>query len=75
MLDELLTAYEREGIKFITLEEALQDNAYASNPNIIRDRSYTFLNQMRLSKKLNNPEIVQKLYDYFPEDKLARLCT
>lgn len=75
MLDELLTIYEQHGVKFISLEEALSDGAYDSNPDIIGDRSYTFLNQMRLSKKLSNPEVVQNLYDSFPEDKLSNLCS
>lgn len=75
MLDKLLTTYELHGVKFISLEEALSDSAYDSNPDIIGERSYTFLNQMRLSKKLSNPKIVQKLYNSFPEDKLSNLCS
>lgn len=74
MLDELLTTYERHGVIFIALKDALSDEAYAFNPGIVRERAYTFLNQVRLAKKLDNPTIVQQLYDSFPEEKLELLC-
>ena len=74
MLDELLTTYENHGVKFISLEDALNDEAYRLNPNVIATRSYTFLNQVRLSRKMKNPKIVQELYDSFPEEKLSDLC-
>lgn len=74
MLDELLTNYEKQNIKFTSLKDALSDPVYQINPNIVRDRAYTFLNQIRLSRGLENPEIVNKLYDTLPEDKLNQLC-
>lgn len=74
MLDTLLTAYEKQGVKFISLPQALTDNVYQHNPNIVRDRAYTFLNQERLARHLENPEIVNKLYATLPEDKLATIC-
>ncbi len=74
MLDELLTNYEKQGIKFISLKDALSDPIYQINPNIVRDRAYTFLNQIRLSRGLENPEIVEELYNTLPEDKLDQLC-
>lgn len=73
-LDELLTAYEKQNVKFITLPNALSDPVYKINPNIVADRSYTFLNQVRLSRHLNNPVMVEKLYKDLPEDKLEKLC-
>jgi len=74
MLDELLTNYEKQNIKFTSLKDALSDPVYQINPNIVRDRAYTFLNQIRLSRGLENPEIVEKLYNTLPEDKLDQLC-
>lgn len=74
MLDELLTNYERQNIRFISLKDALSDPIYQINPNIVRNRAYTFLNQIRLSRGLENPEIVEKLYNTLPEDKLDQLC-
>jgi len=75
MLDELLTAYEKQNIKFIFLSETLSDDVYKINPNVVRERAYTFLNQVRLSRELKNPDIVEKLYESLPEDKLQKLCT
>lgn len=74
MLDELLTVYENKNVKFITLPEALRDVIYIINPNIVRDRAYTFLNQVRLSRGLKNPDLVEELYGSLPEDQLNRLC-
>lgn len=74
MLDELLTSYEKQGVKFISLKNALEDDVYKINRDIVRDRAYTFLNQVRLSRKLKNPVIVQKLYETLPEKKLERIC-
>lgn len=74
MLDTLLTSYENKHIKFISLNEALKDDVYQINPNIVRDRAYTFLNQVRLAREMQNPVIVDKLYATLPEDKLNNLC-
>lgn len=74
MLDALLTAYEKNGVTFISLADALSDEVYQINPNIVRDRAYTFLNQVRLSRGLENPDVVQQLYASLPEDKLDQLC-
>jgi len=74
MLDDLLTAYEKQGVTFISLKEALSDEVYKINPNVVRDRAYTFLNQVRLSRRLENPDIVDKLYKTLPEDKLNSIC-
>ena len=74
MMDELLTAYENKNVKFISLPNALTDDAYSINPNIVRDRPYTFLNQLRLAKGMKNPDLVNKLYNTLPEEKLYHLC-
>jgi hypothetical protein len=73
MLDKLLTLYEEHGVKFISLEEALNDDVYKINPNVI-NKSYTFLDLLRISKGLKNPPNVNQLYKSFPEDKLKNLC-
>ena len=74
MLDELLTEYEKHNVKFITLPDALSDEVYKIDSNIVRDRAYTFLNQIRLSRGLKNPVDVEQLYKTLPEDKLEKLC-
>lgn len=74
MLDDLLTLYEKHNVRFISLGEVLSDEIYGINPNIVRDRPYTFLNQVRLSQKLDNPDIVNELYNTLPENKLEQIC-
>jgi peptidoglycan/xylan/chitin deacetylase (PgdA/CDA1 family) len=74
MLDQLLTQYEKLGVKFISLPDALSDKAYNINSGTIRDTGYTFLNEIRVSRKLHNPDIVKIFYDSIPENKLAAIC-
>jgi hypothetical protein len=74
MLDGLLNAYEQNNVNFISLAEALHDTVYKINPNVIRDRAYTFLNQVRLARGLENPPLVSQLYASLPEDRLSKLC-
>ena len=74
MLDDLLKTYEKQKVTFISLPDALKDTVYEINPNVVRDRAYTFLNQVRLSRGLTNPPVVSKLYATLPEDKLNNLC-
>ncbi len=74
LLDDLISAYENRGITFISLKEALTDPVYSLNPNIVRNRTYTFLNQIRLERELENPEKVTKLYNTLPEERLANIC-
>lgn len=59
MLDDMLTAFEQKGVKFIDLTDALNDLVYTINPEIVRDRTYTFLNQIRLQRNLDNPSVVK----------------
>ena len=54
MMDELLTAYQKKGARFISLAEAMADEAYRLNANLLRERTYTFLNQIRLARGLKN---------------------
>lgn len=74
VLDALLTAYGSKGVKFIGLPDALSDPAYQVDPKVARKRSYTFLNQIRLSRGLPNPKRVSELYDMLPEGKLESIC-
>jgi peptidoglycan/xylan/chitin deacetylase (PgdA/CDA1 family) len=74
MTDALLSAYEKNGVRFIGLANALSDPAYQFDPAPLVPRSYTFLNQARRAKHLDNPPRVTALYNKLPEDKLAELC-
>ncbi len=74
MISKLLKAYKAKGVKFISMPEALKDEAYALNPNVIGKRTYTFLNQLRLSRGLDNPSQVKDLYQTLPENEISALC-
>ena len=75
MLEELIVTMKHHNVNFISLQEALSDSIYTINPNIIENRAYTFLNQIRLSLGLENPDIVKKLYSSLPEKKLTEICS
>lgn len=74
VLDELLTKFEERGVRFVSLDEALSDPIYNVDTGIVRRRSYTFLNQLRLKMGLSNPPRVQELYDLLPEERLSSIC-
>lgn len=46
MTDSMLAAYEREGVRFVTLDEALLDPAYRTTPSADRALAGTFLEQL-----------------------------
>ena len=74
VMDESLTALEQQGVHFIDLRDALSDLVYSIDTRIVSQRSYTFLNQLRLQKGMDNPARVQELYDLLPEARLASIC-
>lgn len=74
MLDDLLTAYEKNGVKFISLHKGLLDEVYNINPNVAKENTDTFFTQMLVAKKLPVPEIVKQLLASIPEEKLDKLC-
>lgn len=74
MLDQVLTAFEKRGVKIILLKEALQDKVYSINPNIANINTDTFYTQMRMAKKIPMPEQTKQLLESIPEDKLNALC-
>lgn len=75
ILDQLLTAFENKGAKFITLEEALKDKVYESEYEFYDAFSYSILNKLRVSRKMKNPERVAEIMASHPKAKLAKLCT
>lgn len=74
VLDELLTKLKERGVRFVSLHDALSDPIYDVDTGIVRQRSYTFLNQLRLKIGLKNPSRVQELYDLLPEERLSSIC-
>lgn len=69
MLPHLLELFKDRGFKLISLEEAESDPAYAADPNLPGEWGGTFLDQMRIARKL--PALAHSLD---PEPNLDALC-
>ena len=74
MLDELLTAYEKEGVKFIGLSDAVKDPVYAIDPAFAATRGSEITYQVMTSRKLTLSDLGMKKYEDYPEAKLEKLC-
>lgn len=74
MLNDLLSAYEKHGVKFIPLEKALQDKAYTINPNIVSEDTDIFTTQVLHARKLPVSNQLNVLLSSVPEKKLKHLC-
>lgn len=72
MLDQMLTTYEKRGVKFISLQDALTDKAYQSNNNLPRI-AYTFLYQVQKSRHAKMPG-VKGLYPMVAANQLNGIC-
>ena len=72
-MDRLLTAYEQEGVKFISLPDALSDPAYHINPSIIRDRYYMYLKRQGM-QNVTVPASLTKIYASVPKPILDNVC-
>ncbi len=68
-LDALLTAYEKAGVRFISMDEALQDPAYAVDPGVGDTWGSSFLEQLIEGKKAPHPP-----FPLQPLDVLDAVC-
>ena len=69
LIDQLLTRYEHEGARFISLDEAMADPIYAQEPKTPKGWEGTFLEQVREARDVDSP--VEPL---LPEGLLDALC-
>jgi peptidoglycan/xylan/chitin deacetylase (PgdA/CDA1 family) len=69
VLDELLTQYERQGVRFVSLEQAMADPIYAVEPRAPRAWEGTFLAQVREARGVDDPPEPN-----LPEALLGALC-
>jgi peptidoglycan-N-acetylglucosamine deacetylase len=68
-LDALLTAYEKAGVRFITLDEALEDPVYAEDPGVAKTWGDSFIEQVIQARKAPHPP-----FPLQPLDLLEALC-
>jgi peptidoglycan-N-acetylglucosamine deacetylase len=52
-LDSVLKHWRAEGVRFVSLDEALADPVYRINPNVIYDDGRNFLEQIAMSRNLD----------------------
>jgi hypothetical protein len=69
LLDDVLTLYEQNGVRFISLDDALGDPAYAAEPRDPRATGGNFLNQIRKARGLRSPVLSPP-----PDTLLALVC-
>lgn len=69
-LKDVLKALRDDGVRFITLEDALSDPAYEIDPKVASGRGATFLEQMRDARHLKDP-YGETL---FTEQALSKVC-
>ena len=69
LLDDLLKLYEKEGVRFISLDEALADPIYADEPKAPKSWEGTFLSQIVEARGASSP-----VEPPLPEGLLDALC-
>lgn len=74
MLEKLLSNYEKKGVEFISLSEALKDPVYEKDPGVVGKRGSEFTYQVLKSRRLSLKDIGMIRYDGYPERQLARVC-
>lgn len=69
-MDTLLDAYEKAGVRFITLDEAIKDPVYQIDPAWTVSHGENFLDQIMLSRNLKFPKGFQRL----PVNEIGKIC-
>jgi peptidoglycan/xylan/chitin deacetylase (PgdA/CDA1 family) len=74
MLDELLTHYERKGVEFIPLSQAMRDEVYAHDPGIAQKNGSELTFQVMKARGLKSKDIGLPKPDRYPGKKLDEVC-
>lgn len=74
MIDRLLSAYEKRGVEFITLGEALRDEVYSLDPAVVGRYGSEFTYQVMKSRGLKLADVGLKPYEGYPEAALEQAC-
>jgi peptidoglycan/xylan/chitin deacetylase (PgdA/CDA1 family) len=69
MLDELLTAYEKNGVAFVDLRAALADPVFSQEPKTPKVTFGSFWNQVRKGRDARSPAMAPP-----PDTLLERIC-
>jgi peptidoglycan-N-acetylglucosamine deacetylase len=71
MLDAILKHWRSQGVRFISLDQALADPVYSMNPNVIYDDGRNFLEQIAMARNLDISPLVDTTYTI---DRLNEFC-
>jgi peptidoglycan/xylan/chitin deacetylase (PgdA/CDA1 family) len=74
VLDQMLTNYEKQGVTFIPLSEAVKDKAYNLDPGQTHKWGAEFQFQIMKSRGQTLQSLGIKPYTGYPEAKLESLC-
>ena len=74
MLDRLLTAYEKRGVKFISLVQAEKDEVYSADPGVAAKWGSELTYQILKARGKNLADVGLTRYEGYPESKLEKLC-
>lgn len=78
MLEELIQLYQKKGVKFISLSEAVTDEIYKIDPQVVGKWGSELQNQILKSKNIKLKDIGADTSVFpdteYPEDKLSRIC-
>ena len=75
MLDQLLTKYEKAGVKWIPFSEATRDPVYRKNTQYLGENGTAFLYQVMQSRNLGAEDFGLDSFTSFPEEDLKELCS
>lgn len=68
-IDDVLKAYEERGVKFVTLPDAMADEAYNVDTKVLSSKGPNFLDQMARVKKVKYPP-----HKDLPLKQIAAMC-
>lgn len=74
VLDSLLTSYEKKGVEFIPLSQAMTDEIYTIDPGIVWDHGSEFPYQILKSRNLTLKDVGMLPYQGYPENELLSIC-
>ena len=74
MIGELLKAYQHQGVEFIGLSEALDDEIYTIDPQVVGKYGSEFTYQVLKSRNLTLRDVGLQPYNDYPEKQLDVLC-
>lgn len=69
-----LVAYQKEGVEFIPLSEAVKDDVYNIDPAVVTSSGIEFTYQVLKSRGLQLKDIGLTPYDGLPEKRLKTVC-